>query len=74
MCAMLPAVESPQGAENERRVRSPASEWPEIRFRVPVAWKNALDEICYERAISISDLMRQLLREFLRGRFSGSAG
>lgn len=42
----------------------------ELRTKVPRSWREALQEAADSQAISVSDLMRLILRSFLRGRYS----
>lgn len=46
-------------------------EMVELRFLVPREWRDELDGICHERAISKADLLRQMVREFMRNRRDG---
>ena len=43
----------------------------EIRFRVPRKWKQRLELLAREQAISVADLVRIFLRESLYGRGPG---
>ena len=42
----------------------------EIRFPLPASWKRELKVAASAQAISLSDLMRLITREFLRGRYA----
>ncbi len=42
----------------------------EIRFPLPASWKRELRVAADAQAISLSDLMRLITREFLRGRYA----
>lgn len=56
-------------------LRGPSAEPPqtadpsvEIRVRIPRGWRDELQDAAGARAISMSDLVRILFRDFLRGR------
>lgn len=46
----------------------------ELRVKVPRGWRDELQRAAATRAISMSDLARILLRDFLRGRYEESSG
>lgn len=39
--------------------------WVTIRFKVPPAWKRWLDEAARVRATTVSEIIRQLIRELM---------
>lgn len=42
----------------------------ELRFMVPATWRDALAQLAHRQRISISDLLRMMVREFMRGRLT----
>ena len=42
----------------------------ELRFQVPAAWRDALAEAAHAQRISLADLLRIIVRGFMRERYS----
>ena len=42
-----------------------------LAFLVPRNWRDALTEVAESQGISMADLIRLLIRQYLRGRYSG---
>jgi hypothetical protein len=40
----------------------------QFNFKLPRSWRDELTGIARERAISVSDLLRQMVRDFMRHR------
>ena len=42
----------------------------EVRFRVPAGWRDALAEAAHSQRISLADLLRIVVRGFIREKYS----
>lgn len=45
-------------------------EMAEVRFLVPATWRNALAELAHKQRIALADLMRIMVRGFMRERLT----
>ncbi len=47
----------------------PSEEWVTIRFRVPPSWRRELHDAARAQGISLSGLLRLIVRGFMRNRY-----
>lgn len=47
-----------------------ASDFVEIRFTVPRVWRDELKVVAEANAISLADILRGLVRQFMRNRYT----
>jgi len=50
----------------------PVSGAVKVTFLVPRSWRDALAEAAGSQSISMADLLRLLIRQYLRGRYTGA--
>jgi hypothetical protein len=67
---MVPVMPTPQKLHRDSTgTPQPAASACEIRVRVPVEWLTELRTAAGSQGISVADLVRIVLRAFLRGRY-----
>jgi hypothetical protein len=69
----VPAKEPPRGGAGTSGLIEPDLEtakvgWPVLRVRVPPDWKEWLEDAARHRALSVSALVRQCIRELMIAR------